>query len=106
MREQQSGSRVSGQGPVGQAELRRIRRLKTPRPVEVEVDEEGTPLRLRLDGAWQDVTPARDCWRIDQHWWRHDGAVSRIYFRLLPLDSPPVTIYRDLLGGGWFRQEY
>jgi hypothetical protein len=63
------------------------------------------PLRLRLGGAWRDASLARRPWRIDQHWWR-ELPVSRIYYRVVPADEPPMTIYRDLISGAWFRQEY
>jgi hypothetical protein len=36
----------------------------------VEAAEDGTPLRLRLNGIWADVRLTRRPWRIDQHWWR------------------------------------
>jgi hypothetical protein len=44
-------------------------------------------------------------WRIDQHWWRGEP-VRRDYYRVVTGDGPPLTLYRDLVGGGWFRQEY
>jgi hypothetical protein len=54
------------------------------------------------------VTLLRRPWRIDQHWWRPsgEGAISRIYFRVAPDGGPPLTIYHDLIGDQWFRQEY
>jgi hypothetical protein len=73
--------------------------------VEVETDAEGTPRRLRLGSAWQEVTPARRPWRIDQHWWR-GVPVSRVYYRLERADAPPLTVYYDRLSGDWARQEY
>ena len=88
----------------GTPDTRRIRRLKPPRQLEVEEDA-GRPQRLRLDGAWQDVALIRRPWRIDQHWWRAP-AVSRVYYRVAPDDGPPLTLYRDLETGEWFRQEY
>lgn len=88
----------------GTADTRRIRRLKTPRAVEVEASEDGVPLRVRL-GTWQDVTLVRRPWRIDQHWWRSEP-VRRDYYRVAPEDGPPLTLYHDLVSGGWFRQEY
>ncbi len=84
---------------------RRIRRLKTPRSVEVEASEEGGPLRLRLGNAWRAVSLARRLWRVEQHWWRGEP-VQRDYYRVAPEDRPPLTIYRDLVSGQWFRQEY
>ncbi len=87
------------------SDTRRIRRLKTPRTLEVEASEAGVPLRLRFGGAWQETVMARQPWRIDQQWWRENG-ISRIYFRVTPEDRPPLTIYHDLISGEWFRQEY
>ena len=83
---------------------RRIRRLKPAEVIEVQVDAEGLPLRIRL-GRWCDISLIRHPWRIDQHWWRAE-AISRLYYRVAPEDGPPLTIYRDLVGGDWFRQEY
>lgn len=71
----------------------------------MEADSEGVPLRISLGGVWQGVTMARQAWRIDQHWWRSDQ-VRRVYFRIAPLDGPPLTIYYDLHNDSWFRQEY
>jgi hypothetical protein len=63
------------------------------------------PLRIRLGATWHDVTLARRPWRIDQHWWR-DRHIQRDYFRVVPHNGPPVTIYHDLIANNWFRQEY
>ena len=51
------------------------------------------------------MTLAPKPWRIDQHWW-HSDHVRRLYFRVLAEDSPPWTIYHDLVSDSWFRQEY
>jgi hypothetical protein len=51
------------------------------------------------------VKLARRPWRIDQHWWR-DEVVSRMYYRIATEDGPPFTVYRNLIGGEWSRQEY
>jgi hypothetical protein len=87
------------------ADTRRIRRLKMPQAVEAEVAADGAPVRLRLDGVWQDVSLTRRRWRIDQHWWRGEP-VRRDYYCVATEDSPPLTVYHDLVGGEWFRQEY
>ena len=89
----------------GAPDPRRIRRLKSPQAIEVGTDREGVPLRLRLVSTWQDVSLVRRPWRIDQHWWR-DEAVSRLYYRVAPEDGSPLTIYRNLVTGDWYRQEY
>jgi hypothetical protein len=89
----------------GTSDTRRIRRLKTPRALQVEAAADGTPLRLKLGGAWQDVTPARGMWRVEQHWWRGEP-VRRDYYRVAPQDGPQLTLYHDRVSGKWFRQEY
>jgi len=86
-------------------DTRRIRRLKTPRPIEVEAASDGRPLRLRCGGDWQDVSLLRRPWHIDQHWWRHEP-VRRDYYRVAPQDGPPLTIYYDFARGEWAQQEY
>ena len=83
----------------------RIRRLKTPRALEIEAGEDGVPVRMRLGGAWVDVALVRRPWRIDQHWWRGE-AVRRDYYRIAPEDGQAVTVYHDLVSGEWARQEY
>jgi hypothetical protein len=93
-------------GHTGAAtDTRRIRRLRTPRPVEVQASEQGEPLRVRLGGSWQEVTPVRRPWRIDQQWWRAERT-CRVYYRVAPEDGPPLTLYREEGSGEWFRQEY
>lgn len=91
-------------GNPGRApDSRRVRRLNTPTAIEVEPDDAGVPVRVRM-GSWQDVRLLRKPWRIDQHWWRTEP-VQRDYFRVAFEDGRPVTIYHDA-GGGWYRQAY
>jgi hypothetical protein len=89
----------------GTATTRRIRRLKTPQAFVVESDRDGAPLRVRLNGAWLDVTPLQRPWRVDQYWWRGEP-VRRDYCRVVTENGPPLTLYRDLITDQWFRQEY
>ncbi len=65
----------------------------------------GEPEAINLGGDWQSVQLAKRPWRIDQHWWR-GNEVSRMYYRVLPEDGPPITVFKDLASGEWFRQEY
>jgi hypothetical protein len=87
------------------ADPRRIRRLKSPRGLDVVTDALGVPLRFRQGNTWHNVRLAQRPWRIDQHWWRAE-AIRRDYFRVAPDDGPPLTIYHDLVSGEWARQEY
>lgn len=87
------------------SDTRRIRRLKPPQSVEVQAHGDGIPHRLRLSDAWRDLTLVRRPWRVDAHWWRSQP-LSRTYYRIAAEDGPPLTVYRDLISGEWFRQEY
>jgi hypothetical protein len=91
--------------PGTTADTRRIRRLKTPGAIEVEASADGVPLRVCLHGTWQDVSLARRPWRIEQQWWRGEP-VRRDYYRVAPQDGPALTVYRDMISGEWYRQEY
>ena len=93
--------RHSGRTP----DPRRIRRLKSPQAVDIRAGDDGVPASVLLHGVWQDVTPVRRPWRIDQHWWRAEP-VSRLYYRVAPEDGPALTVYHDLIAGTWGRQEY
>ena len=46
-----------------------------------------------------------ETWRIDDGWWRQ-RPVSRLYYRLALEDGRTVTVYRDLVSGGCWRQSY
>lgn len=84
----------------------RLRPLRQPRPVAVEVDAEGKPAAVRLrPGEWLRVAEVQDVWRIDDEWWR-ERPVSRLYWRLALEDGQVVTLYRDLVSGRWARQAY
>lgn len=85
-------------------DTRRIRHLRTPIGLEVDAAD-GIPSRVFLTDLWQDVRMDRKPWRIDQHWWREDR-ILRDYFRVIPADSPALTIYHDLINDEWARQQF
>ena len=66
---------------------------------------DGTPVRLKLGGVWQDVSLVRRPWRIAQQWWRGEP-VRRDYYRVAYEDGPPLTVYHDLVSDEWYRQGY
>jgi hypothetical protein len=51
------------------------------------------------------VASIQDRWRIDDEWWR-DSAISRLYFAVQLHGGRMVTVYEDLLRGGWWLQRY
>jgi hypothetical protein len=50
------------------------------------------------------VRTIRDTWRIDDEWWRSE--ISRRYWDVETEDARNLTVYQDLVTGGWFEQRY
>jgi hypothetical protein len=81
----------------------RIRPLNVPRPLRVEADARGFPLRIQLRAGWMEVTEIADRWRIDDEWWRKQ--VSRMYFQVRLAPDGGATIFHDLVSRDrWYLQ--
>lgn len=81
---------------------RRFRPLNAPRPLAVEADGDGAPLRV----GGRMVASVEETWRIDEGWWRAE-TVSRRYWRVtLTGGRGTTTIYQDLRTGQWHEQRY
>jgi protein ImuB len=91
--------------PRAPARPHRLRPLREPRPVAVEADGEGRPVAVTLSGRRMAVLQVQDTWRIDDEWWR-ERPVSRLYWRVSLEDGRVVTVYADLVRGGWYEQRY
>lgn len=78
--------------------------LNLPRPIAVDSDAGGRPLAVLVRGKLRPVVAISDRWRIDDEWWREE--VSRAYFALTLEGGMAVTVFRDLVGGEWFQQQY
>ncbi len=74
------------------------RRLDSPRSARVEADGEGTP--TEIDG--QPVAHVRESWLIEDRWWT-EQPLRRRYWELVSQSGRDIVVFRDLLGGGWFR---
>lgn len=81
----------------------RLRALNQPQPVRVEADAEGRPLAVVLRSRRRRVAGVQETWRVEEEWWR-ERAVSRQYWRLVLEDGQVVTVFEDLVEGGWWRQ--
>jgi hypothetical protein len=57
-----------------------------------------------VHGRFQPVRAILDSWRIDDEWWREE--IARRYFAIELQNGRTLTIYHDLVGGGWFIQGY
>jgi hypothetical protein len=76
-----------------------LRRLYTPRPVEVGAGAGGVP--VEVDGVT--VEAVREEWLVEDRWWT-PKPLRRHYFELALADGRALTVFR--LGGGrrWYRQ--
>ena len=65
--------------------------------IDVELDADGRPCRLRWEGGSEPVEVCNQ-WRVEEAWWRRP--VSRDYYKLV---GPQllVLVYEDLLDGSW-----
>ena len=75
----------------------RLRPLNLPRPIQVDAGG-GSPVRV---GGW--AVEILDRWRIDDEWWR-PASISRMYFRVVLDGGQVLTIFHDLIEGGWYLQ--
>jgi hypothetical protein len=82
-----------------------LRRLNTPRPVEVRTDADAIPSALLRHGRWLGVDEVLDRYRTDDRWWTAEP-VSRTYYELLLEDGRMVTVFRDEVKGSWWEQRY
>ncbi len=79
----------------------RFRPLNTPRPLVVEPDGDGAPLRV----GGRTVASVEETWRIDEGWWREE-ATSRRYWRVALASGRVVTIFEDMSTEQWYEQRY
>ncbi len=75
----------------------------TPERIEIAA-QEGRPFVVRLKKRPVLVKEIVNMWRIDEEWWRKP--ISRLYFSLELENGARVTVFRDLLGGTWYRQNW
>lgn len=76
--------------------------INTPEPVVVKEDASGHPVRLSHHRA---IVAIEDQWRIDDEWWRSEP-VSRLYLRIRLASGEKLVLYKDLITGNWYRQQY
>jgi hypothetical protein len=72
-----------------------------PEPMEV-IARDGTPVMVQVRKRRLRVKEIANTWRVDEEWWRR--LISRLYF-LLELESGVrLTVFQDLVSGGWYKQ--
>jgi hypothetical protein len=80
----------------------KLRALNEPRPVRVRVGDAGAPLVVMEGQRPRRVEIVRECWRIDDEWWR--SPISRLYYSVVLENGKSMTLYQDLIQGGWYVQ--
>jgi hypothetical protein len=89
-----------------------LKPLDVPFPVRVRTDGEGRPIELFLNALERRgvrgstrvgrVAAIREVWRIDDEWWRRP--ISRLYHEVILENGRILTLYLDLIEGGWWVQ--
>ncbi len=91
------------QNPRETASSSPIRSLNQPVPIQVEEDAYQRPLAISLRRRRLEVAAIDDLWEIDEEWWRENPIVRR-YYQVTTEDGRPMTVFRDLASGEWYRQ--
>lgn len=69
--------------------------------LSTDLSQEG---REAAPHEWRRVREVLDTWRIDDEWWRKEP-VSRLYYRVVLEDGTVTSLFKDLIGGQWRRQQ-
>ena len=78
--------------------------VNAPEALRVEENAAGLPVAVRLKRR-QAVATIEDKWRLDDEWWRAEP-VSRLYYNVLLASGQRLVLYKDLITGEWYQQEY
>ena len=81
-----------------------LRQLSVPLEVRVIAGEDGSPVAITFRGKARQVSYLRNCWRVDEEWWRNE--ISRQYFEVDMDDGLIRTVFHDLVSDRWYQQKY
>ena len=79
-----------------------LKPINQPEAEKVEEDAAGRPAALKGKRR-QLVQAIDDRWRLDDEWWRPES-ISRMYYAVRLASGQKLVLYKDLVGGGWYRQ--
>jgi hypothetical protein len=80
-----------------------FRPLNPPIPIDVRESTHQTPRAIKMKGRWRRVVSIDDLCNVDEEWWR-ERPIVRMYYRVILEDDRPITVFRDMLDGAWYRQ--
>jgi hypothetical protein len=80
-----------------------LRPVNPPIPIEVRETGHQTPRVIKVNGRWVKVAAIVDVCSLDEEWWRAQPIV-RMCYRVMLEDDRPITVFRDMLDGAWYRQ--
>jgi hypothetical protein len=80
-----------------------FRPVNPPIPVDVRESAHQTPRAIKIKGRWVKVAAIVDVCSLDEEWWR-ERPIVRMYYRVILEDDRPITVFRDMLDGAWYRQ--
>lgn len=81
-----------------------IRYLNFSKPIKIKENSLGFPEHITINNQIL-YASLEDRWRIDDEWWRMNP-ISRMYFDCILIDGRHITVFKDLINGGWFQQRY
>ncbi len=75
------------------------------KPEAIEVTERSGKLTaIRTVKRTFIIVRILNMWRIDEDWWR--TPVSRLYYSLELDTGNRMTVFRDIISGRWYKQNY
>jgi hypothetical protein len=77
--------------------------VNPPIPIDVRESAHQTPRAIKIKGHWVKVAAIVDVCSLDEEWWR-ERPIVRMYYRVNLEDDRPITVFRDMLDGAWYRQ--
>ena len=88
--------------PIDQSRDGESAPLYAPLRLDALENADGSPASLLVNGGWRRVERVDESWTFDL-WWL-PKPLSRFYYRVNLSDGSRLTVFRDLRGGGWYRQ--
>ncbi len=74
------------------------RAIGAPRELRVCAGVGGQP--LEVDGS--EISAVRESWLVEDRWWT-EQPLRRRYWEVVTVGGADIVVFRDLVGGRWFR---